>query len=86
MSGTTNEEGKRPTTAAENFGDSPFSDLDSISLPEAALGSFPEKTGKPRKPKVEKADERGERLEVRREKAVEGEKVTTTASGFPPRI
>ena len=33
---------KRPVTAAENFGDSPFSALDSIGLPETAPG-FPKR-------------------------------------------
>ena len=65
------KEGKRPVTAAENFGDSPFSALDSIGLPEAAPG-VSEKTGKPRKPKVEERMGSGERLEVEGKKAVEG--------------
>jgi len=78
-------DGKRPVTAAENFGDTPFSALDSIGLPEAAPG-VSEKTGKPRKPKVEERIGSGERLEVRREKSGRGGKTVTTIAGFPPRV
>ena len=61
----------------------PFSDLDSIGLPEADP-EVSEKTGKPRKPKVEERMGSGERLEVRREKSGRGGKTVTTIAGFPP--
>ena len=78
-------EPEKGVCGAENFGDSPFSDLDSIGLPEAAPG-VSEKTGKPRKPKVEERMGSGERLEVRREKSGRGGKTVTTIAGFPPRV
>ena len=78
-------EGKRPVTVAKNFGDSPFSALDSIGLPEVAPG-FSEKTGNLRKAKSEERMGNGDRLEVRREKSGRGGKTVTTISGFPARV
>ena len=76
------DEGKRPVTAGENFGDSAFSGLDSSGLPDADR-EVSEKKDNLRMAKEKERVGNGERLEIRREKSGRGGKTVTTIVGFP---
>jgi translation initiation factor 1 len=81
MSRKGREDKKRPVSATESFGDSPFSSLATSGLSQASIPQ-----GNSIKVKQDDRIGIGERLEVRREKSGRGGKTVTTIAGFPRRV